>query len=177
MRWVLAWIVVLAGCLPVQAETAQAYHADDVTLVEYGVFCVDPGVGRLPAPNTEAGYITLVETPPQLVKQGNRAPAILDLSFGVRWSIAGDLPQDVEIQIIRPRQDRASPLTESYTSVTLPYDLRSTLWTFDLASELATGLWVMEARSDARLLWRVSFDVVDAGEMPGIRTMCGDMLS
>ena len=107
MRWALA--VILASGLPAMLWAGSVHEAPHVTLVEYGVFCVDEAVTKEPAPNTEAGFIGIIDTPPRLVLPGTIAPAMLGVSFGVRWQMATEEMTDVEIRVVRQRQRQRGP--------------------------------------------------------------------
>lgn len=183
-RTVLATLkpgVLLAGLLAVSAQAAGSDLAPPVSdpdvAITFGVYCKTRSVDSTPAPGTHAGYIDIIPQALQFQWTGRMVPAAPGIGFGVNTEILdGPGFANVTIVTLHPPFTGTETTEQRYSSAFSPGSANSVGYSFDLPEELVPGIWTMEAWADERLIYRVPFTIVAAGQMPGIANACGQNL-
>ena len=151
--------------------------SDPDVAITFGVYCKTRSVDSTPAPDTHAGYIDIIPDALQFQWAGRTVPASKGIGFGVNTQIVnGPGFANVTIITLHPPFIGTETTRQQYFSSFSPGSANSVGYSFDLPEELVTGIWTMEAWAEDRLLYRVPFNVVPAGQMPGIANACGQNL-
>ena len=158
--------LALIWATPVLADPAAPEFQDPVTELEYGVFCDSETGERVPAPDTELGYIELAPEDVKISMVRQKLPAEIGLAFGVIPHVSRDVA--VVIKVHRP--DRKTP--ESWEGTLWKDQPGSSYFTFDFPQEQVPGLWAMEAWDGDRRLYRVEYLVTPPGSDPALSGFC-----
>ncbi len=142
--------------------------------IEYGLFCDVVIIDTVDAPETDIGYLKLMDNGARIISHGTTAPAIQGLRFGVK-SRAKDNQAlgGVTFQITHPAFTHNGSTAGSWEGRILPERFIHQLYSFDYPYELVTGYWVFEAFKDETLLYSVPFNVVSPANAPAhLKNMC-----
>lgn len=149
------------------------FDATRIAELEIGLICYVDVTGTEPAPDTILGEINRIANDPVIDWHGTRVPAILGLTFGIKTrAVEGGDMTDVEILTHHPPFGPQNTTVERWYSNIFAGDLTTRAFTFDFPYEMATGLWVFEARSNGTLLYRVEFNVVPPEQAPLQSEIC-----
>lgn len=162
--------VVLAAALAATATLAEPtppVTAPGIVIVDFGIYCSLDRVGTKPAPGTSMGHVRLLPDTPEFLYRQQQVPARLGVSFGISSFADRDIPE-VRIEVWIPGASQP----EMWYSEMTAGDPAVRGFTFDHDHERITGLWRMEAWEDARLLYRVEFDVLPGSDLPGVTSDC-----
>lgn len=159
---------VLAFCLafPAAADPAPPSFDDPIIQLEYGVFCDGSDGERIPAPDTELGYIELAPDKVEINLIRQKLPAEIGLAFGVIPHTSRDVNATIKVH----RPDRAIP--ESWDSTIWKDSPGPTYFTFDFPQEQVPGLWALEAWEGDHRLYRVEYLVTPPGSDAGLTGLC-----
>jgi len=177
MRPLAIIALVIAG--PALGQTGN-FVSPKVELLEYGVFCPDEPTGQVAAPDTERGFIDLIDGDPPVDFHTDVVPGELGLGFGMRFRLAdGEGPRMGRVIITHPPFGSPPIERESYT-ITLDSESTSmTQFDFDDPYEVQHGTWTLAIEMDGEIVLQQSFTVVPEGTTPVSTKMCEgpDMLS
>ncbi len=175
----LAAVVMLALAPPPATGESPSHAlpgtfvAPELELVEQGLYCREEIGGKVPAPQTELGYIHTALGKSGPVAITRTVPAAIGFAFGVRLRARPGSERifarfSVEHPGIRPGER----VLESWDTSFVPEEPSLNRFLFEYETELRPGLWVMEARHGDQLLYRQEFDVVPPAEAPALLAAC-----
>ena len=163
-------------CLIATSAAAQAPDTVSPRIVslETGVICPPESVGIVPAPGTVAGTTHLIEDDPPFVSTAARVPAVIGIGFGAKAMAAGLIGlSDVEVVVTHPPMGDAGASRQTYRTSIGALEPSFTFYQFDYDYELLPGLWQIEAQKDGETLYRKTFEVVPAEDLPALAQICG----
>ncbi|MGR3453316.1 DUF3859 domain-containing protein [Pseudooceanicola sp.] len=144
-----------------------------IVLEEYGVFCPDEPSGQVAAPDTERGFIDLIDGDPRVHFHTDVVPGELGLGFGLRFRLADETTVIPGRVIITHPPFGSPPVSRESYAITLGGPgSNMTQFDFDDAYEIALGPWTMEIEAGGEILLRQSFTVVPEGQTPISARMC-----
>ncbi|EPX76937.1 DUF3859 domain-containing protein [Litoreibacter arenae] len=167
---------------------AQAQHMDSVapdalydsTLVsklEYGLVCPSGNSTKMPAPGTHLGFITQRDQSQRIEHTTQIVPLSEGIGFGVDVHLPDGLElRDAEITVTHPPYPGTDVTTESWTSSLLPQASNLNFFLFEFPFEMVAGEWGIQASHDGRLVYSVSFNVVDPSRIPHLSRYCDGAL-
>ena len=170
---------LLLAATPALAEPEAPFHDAARITMSFGVYCEVETTDTLEAPDTAAGKIDLLPEVPEFIWDTQFVPAYPGMSFGV-WTEAHDSLGigNVTVILTHPPFRDSGVTRQTYVSSISGDGPSINAYTFDFAEELVTGIWTFETVADGETLYRVSFEVVPAEELPQIAGNClGDLLS
>jgi len=140
---------------------AQDQASNAIIFLETGVICAPDSIATAPAPDTVAGITNVIEDDPPFVSTVNRVPAVLGIGFGAKAQ-AGEIfgISDVTVSVRHPEMGNEAVTLQSYQTSISGVDPSIAFYQFDYDYELLPGRWTIEARKDAKLLYRSQFEVV-----------------
>ncbi|MCX7889654.1 MAG: DUF3859 domain-containing protein [Rhodobacteraceae bacterium] len=167
-------LLVLAGAASCAAAQDGAWH--DPALLDrfgYGIICAEESGERAAAPGTIAGYIDIYAGRPWIARPTLRVPALPGLAFGVLARASDAMPEgEVTVTMTHPPMAPSGQSVESWSSAFSRDEAGANFFRFDIPEERVPGRWTMEAFVDGRAVYRVTFDVVDPGALPGFINPC-----
>ena len=164
---IAALALAVLAALPAAADPAPPRLAAGVTLMDYGIYCQPEIASRESAPDTRLGYVNIFEGEPVFRLRQQEVPALLGMSFGLVVTSDRDHIQ-ARMETWRPDSDAPDIW---YTDIAAG-ERRMRGFSFDVADELVTGLWRLEAWDGAQQLYAIEFDVVPPSRLPGIGPDC-----
>ena len=159
---------------------AQDQVSPAISFLKTGVICAPETVATAPAPDTIAGVTNVIEQDPPFVSTINRVPAVLGIGFGAKAQSSDILGiSDVTIFVRHPAMGNEAVTLQSYETRISGLDPSITFYQFDFDYELLPGVWTIEARKGATLLYRSRFEVIPPQDIPELADVCGfiDLLS
>jgi hypothetical protein len=179
MKHVLALLV----CAPL-AAFAQSPLPDITTpamaSVQAGVICAPDSLGVQDAPGTVAGTTHIIDEEPPFVAATRRVPAVLGIGFGIK-SRTSDVNgmTGVQMTVTHPPMGDSGATAQTFATTIRGTDPSLTFYQFDFDYELLPGIWQMEASFAGKTLYRTTFEVVPANQVPELAEICGfvDLLS
>lgn len=161
---------VIAG--PALGQTGN-FVSPRIVLEEYGVFCPDDPTGRVPAPDTERGFIDLIDGDPRVDFHTDVVPGELGMGFGMRFRLADDrLGIPGRVVITHPPFGTPPVSRESYPITLGGPGSNMTQFDFDDRYEIVHGRWTMEIEVGGEILLRQNFTVVPEGTTPVSSRLC-----
>ncbi|MDF0600813.1 DUF3859 domain-containing protein [Psychromarinibacter sp. C21-152] len=161
-----AILCLAAACLLLTAAAARAApETPGAARFEYGYFCALEPVDHGVAEETVAGVVNLIEGRPDFLKTGPLVPAQIGLGFGVLVEAKPSHAGVADMLVTHPPMGPEG-VTEQRWVTEVSGDLDYFGYTFDEDYELLPGEWVLSARSNGRLIYRVAFTVLDPALMP-----------
>ncbi|WP_428547887.1 DUF3859 domain-containing protein [Profundibacter sp.] len=134
---------------------------------EYGLVCDTNVVGSAKEPDTDIGEINIISGTIEFSTSGTLVPVIPGLSFGVKTRAMGDVNlDDVIFHVTHPPLIGTGTTKQSWQGFIDANRLSAQLYSFDLPSELVTGIWTLAAYQGDTLLYRISFDVIAPEDAP-----------
>ena len=170
MRPALLLFLTLATPLAAQAPDTVS---DRLAYFETGVICPPPSVGTVPAPGTVAGTTHLIEDEPPFVSTGTRVPAVIGIGFGAKAQAKAFGLTEVDVQVTHPAMGPDGATRQSFRTRIDATEPSLTFYQFDFDYELVEGLWQIEALKDGETLYRATFEVVPAQDLPALARVCG----
>ncbi|MEO9862470.1 MAG: DUF3859 domain-containing protein [Yoonia sp.] len=173
MKHVLALLI----CMPVVAF-AQAPQPDvkapAIASMEVGVICAPDTLGVREAPGTIAGTTHVIEEEPAFVAATRRVPAVLGIGFGIK-SQALDIDgiNGVQMTVTHPPMGATGQTVQTFASTIRGTDPSLTFYQFDFDYELLPGFWQIEASYAGETLYRTTFEVLPAEQIPELADICG----
>ncbi len=155
-----AWLVLTAGALRAAPETPGA------AAFRYGYFCALEPVDQGVAEETVAGVVNLIEGLPAFLNEGPLVPAQLGLGFGVLVQAKPGYAGMTEMHVTHPPMGPEGVTEQRWVTQLSGGEQDYFGYTFDEEYELLPGEWVLSARSNGRLIYRVAFTVLDPALMP-----------
>ena len=150
-----------------QAEPPVYLDDKKIAGFEYGLVCKFPVSGSKFAPDTDAGEINIIDGEVHFSAHGTVIPAILGMSFGIKSILhQGDQLDGVVFKVVHPPLLNSGRTEQSWIGDMSSQYPASQLYSFDLPSELVTGIWTISAHKDGALLYSVAFDVVWPKDSP-----------
>ncbi|QPM91014.1 DUF3859 domain-containing protein [Pseudooceanicola algae] len=158
--------------LRASAVPSRDFVSAPIELEEAGVYCPVDHVGRAAAPDTESGYILLMEGDQRVALHSRVVPASLGISFGVRIRHAPGAPMgNYRMVVTHPPYGPRNISVESWDpNISTGWGVRS--FQFEYDRELQVGPWSMELYQGDDLLMRQSFQVVPPQEAPEAIEIC-----
>lgn len=142
-------------------------------LVEAGVYCPDESVGRQEAPETERGYIDLIEGEAAVEFHTTVVPGQLTMGFGMRFKLEdGVAPVLGRVIVTHPPYGEPPVTRESYAISIESSDLSMTGFDFDSPYEIQFGTWTLAIEVDGEILLSQEFEVVPPDLAPVTIDMC-----
>ncbi|MCW1934714.1 DUF3859 domain-containing protein [Pararhodobacter zhoushanensis] len=147
-----------------------------------GLFCAPPEGDRRPAPDTLAGWVHVPDSPVEMVAQGNAAPAVIGLGFGVRYalsdpSLAPGMVLPTHYTVTHPPMPPSAATSQSWTGSLVVGTIDTVFFQFDTTEELQPGEWTFTAEAGGEVLFSVLFTVTTPAELPALAQICqGDAL-
>ncbi len=174
LRILLAGPVLVAGlCLsgaaPGQPVGAVSPRVADLTL---GLFCAPPEGDRRPAPDTMAGWVHVPDQPVEMIAEGNAAPAVLGLGFGVRFRLADGAPAITCYSVTHPPMPPSGITTQRWEGAIGAGATDTVFFQFDTPEELQPGDWTFSATADGEVLFTVAFTVTAPAALPDLARLC-----
>lgn len=144
-----------------------------VILEDFGVFCPDEATGRVAAPDTERGFIDVINGDPQVDFHTDIVPGELGLGFGMRFRLEpGQDPVQGRVIITHPPFGNPAVSRESY-AITVESEFSSmTQFDFDDAYEIQYGTWTLAIEIDGEVLLSRDFTIVPADQSPISTKLC-----
>lgn len=173
MKYTFAFVL----CAPI-AAFAQAPQPDltaaAIASMEVGVICAPDAQGVREAPGTIAGTTHIIEEEPPFVAATRRVPAVLGIGFGIK-SQALDIGgiNGVQMTVTHPPMGAGGQTTQTFSSTIRGTDPSLTFYQFDFDYELLPGFWQIEASHSGETLYRTTFEVLPAEQMPELADICG----
>ncbi|WP_370284203.1 DUF3859 domain-containing protein [Pseudooceanicola sp.] len=177
MRPLAIIALVIAG--PALGQTGN-FVSPRVELLEFGIFCPDEPSGQVEAPDTERGFIDLIDGDPPVDFRTDVVPGELGLGFGMRFRLAGDEGLRMGRVIITHPPFGSPPIARESYAITLDGSATSmTQFDFDDPYEVQPGTWSMAVEIDGEIVLRQDFTVVPKEMSPISKKMCDgpDLLS
>jgi len=164
------------GAASAQATAApRMFVSDAVQEVTAGLFCAPPMAGRRAAPETLFGWIHVPTEPIRLRAEGQVAPAVLGMGFGVRFTLRAPDTSVLRYTIAHPPMPPRG-ITEQRWTGTMEGGTSDTIFfQFDIPQELQPGDWTLSvARGEGgdELLLSVGFTVVPPEDVPELAHLC-----
>lgn len=158
-------LAVTGGALTVLAGTAGAQDGDFVAppleLIEAGIFCPIESSESAPAPDTERGFIDLIEGDVTADFLSVIAPGELDMGFGIRYKLVeGAGSAQAVVTTIHPPFGTPPVSVERWTNTIHDDSASLSLFRFDDAYEIALGEWRFEISVGGEVLLRQTFFVI-----------------
>ncbi len=176
MRKVQAMRTLLA-CLLI-SMSAPAFAQDQtsaaISFLETGVICAPESVGTAPAPDTIAGVTNVINEDPPFVSTNNRVPAVLGIGFGAKAQASAFAGlSNVTMTVRHPAMGSDAVTLQSFQTSIRGSGPSLSFYQFDFDYELVPGIWTMEARQGAKLLYRTQFEVLEPAQVPELASVCG----
>ena len=153
------------------ADPAAPVTSPGITFVGLGIYCDADNTKTEAAPGTSLGYIHILPGQPQIAFHQQQVPARLGVHFGVVVVSDRDIA-DVRNETWKPGADRPE-IWHTNLTATVP---RARGFVFELADELVTGLWRMDAFDGNTLLYSVEWEVLPGSDLTGVTSDC-DLMS
>lgn len=170
MRALAILTLLIAG--PALGQTGN-FVSPRVVLEEYGVFCPDQTTGQVEAPDTERGFIDIIEGDPRVDFHTDVVPGELGLGFGMRFRLAEEgLPRVGRVIITHPPFGSPPVSRESYAITVDSASTSMTQFDFDDAYEVQHGTWTLAIELDGEIVLQQTFSVVPEGTTPVSLDMC-----
>ncbi|WP_176440852.1 DUF3859 domain-containing protein [Oceanicola sp. 22II-s10i] len=142
-------------------------------LEEFGVYCPDEATGRVEAPDTERGFIDLIQGDPRVDFQTDVVPGELGLGFGMRFRFEDGHGVRMGRVIITHPPFGNPPVTRESYSITVESDVSSmTQFDFDDDYEIQYGTWTLAIEVDGEILLSRDFHVVPKEQSPISTKLC-----
>jgi len=165
---ILWFILALAFAGTFAAAQDNIYtNPDLIDGFEYGLVCDTNVVGSAKAPDTDIGEINIISGTIEFSTRGTLVPVIPGLSFGVKTRAVGDINlAGVTFRVTHPPFIGTGTTKQSWQGFIEANRLSAQLYSFDLPSELVTGIWTLAAYQGDTLIYRISFDVIAPEDAP-----------
>ena len=150
-----------------QAQVAPPSHSSELTALRAVVLGTPLNRHEEPAPDTEAGFIEIPGESLVVIGEGQVAPAVLGMAFGVAVVPGHDL---TGIRLLTRRPGRSTP--DVYVSQFSGGVESTNFFSFDVESELVPGVWTFEAWDGDSRLYRVEFQIVPGDAEPDLVARC-----
>ncbi|MCB1345308.1 MAG: DUF3859 domain-containing protein [Rhodobacter sp.] len=173
----IAGAVLLTGA-PALAQVVGPVSARVADLTA-GLFCAPPEGGRRPAPDTMTGWIHVPDEPVRMVAEGNEAPAVLGMGFGVRYAIAPGTDLVTRYTVTHPPIPPSGITEQHWDGMALAGGGDTAFFQFDVPEELQPGTWTFSVEAGGETLFTMAFTVRAAQDLPALASLCrgGALLS
>nr|WP_255552193.1 DUF3859 domain-containing protein [Maritimibacter dapengensis] len=166
---ILKRLAFTGGAFAFMAGVAIAQEGDFVKppleLIEAGVFCPIESAGTEAAPNTERGYIDLIEGDAPADFITTIVPGELEMAFGMRYKLEdGAGSANVLVTTLHPPFGNPPVTREEWVNTVWDDTPSVTLFRFDDAYEIQLGEWRMELRLGDEVVLRQTFFVIPPEE-------------
>lgn len=153
--------------------------SDQVAELTAGLFCAPPMAGRRDAPGTVFGWVHVPDVPVDLIAEGQIAPAVLGLGFGVRFTLHQETNAVLSYTVTHPPMPPRGVTEQNWTGTMDAGAADTMFFQFDTPDELQPGDWSFSVSQDGAYLLTVEFTVVPAAAAPGLAHLCrgGALLS
>jgi hypothetical protein len=169
---------LIGGALVVSAVAARADMApprvgDGIVFVEAGLFCPLTATGREAAPDTERGYVDVIDQIMTADFATTTVPGEVGIGFGIRFKLPEGAPSRAA-RIVTTHPPFGSPpvTTESYATTVHGDSTNASLFTFDFPYEIALGEWTLSVEIGGEIVLSQRFNVVPAEESFIRASMC-----
>nr|WP_183525293.1 DUF3859 domain-containing protein [Yoonia ponticola] len=173
MKHVLACLLIAPIAAFAQAPLPDL-TAPAIATLQAGVICAPVSLGERLAPGTVAGTTHVINEEPPFVAATRRVPAVLGIGFGIK-SQAADLDgiEGVKMTVTHPPMGASGQTVQTFPSTIRGTDPSLTFYQFDFDYELLPGIWQIEASSNGETLYRTTFEVLPAEQVPELAEICG----
>ncbi len=173
MKHIFAFLACLPGPLLAQAPLPDLV-GDSMASVEAGVICAPETLGVQEAPGTVAGTTHIIAEEPPFVAATRRVPAVLGIGFGIK-SRTLDINglNGVTMTITHPPMGSTGATYQTFSTTIRGTDPSLTFYQFDFDYELLPGIWQLEASFADETLYRTTFEVLPADQVPELAEICG----
>lgn len=157
---------------PLFAEGAD-FSKEPLVLLEAGVFCPIESTAQQDAPNTERGFIDIIEGDNSPDFTTTIVPGELDMGFGIRYMLAegyGTAP--VLVTTLHPPFGEPPVTREEWINNANDEFASMSLFRFDDEYEIALGEWTFELSIDGETLVRQTFFVIPPEDSVVRLAMC-----
>ena len=149
--------------------------AAKVRLLEAGIVCPAPKAegARREAPDTETGFIDVIEQGLTFDLPDRAVPLMPDLGFGVRVALKDGEP-DTRLTIVveHPPTGAAGVERESWTQWVTGGETSLNLFSFDHAYEMVPGTWTFSIEVEGERLVSVPFEIGVPGAARRVEEVC-----
>lgn len=166
IRTACLFLAVLGMTAPAMAK---------VRLVEAGIICpeIRDGDGRREAPETETGFIDIIDQDLVFDLPDRHVPLIQHLSFGFRVALKPGEPNTrITIVVDHPPTGDAGITRESWSQWIAGGERSMNLFTFDYAYEMVPGPWTFAIEVAGQRQVEVPFVVGPPGFNPKVDQVC-----
>ena len=99
---------------------------------------------------------------------------IQKLGFGIKSrTLDSDGLSGVEMTVTHPPMGDIGAISQTFTTTIRGTDPSLTFYQFDYDYELLPGIWQMEASFGGETLYRTTFEVLPANQVPELAEICG----
>ncbi|MDJ0826570.1 MAG: DUF3859 domain-containing protein [Rhodobacter sp.] len=158
-----AFLAVLAP-----ADAVAGVTAPGASGYAYGYFCALEPVGELEAEGTISGTVSLIDGPPNFIRQGSLVPAQIGVGFGILFDVLPRYMGPVRVEVTHPPLGPNDVTTEVWISDLDEIRDNYIGFSFDLPYELREGRWGFRGTANGRLVFEAFFNVVDPGILPPV---------
>lgn len=149
--------------------------AAKIRLVEAGIMCPElrETTDRIEAPDTETGFIDIVDGNTEFDLPDRQVPTLQHLSFGLRVALkAGEGATDFRMIVEHPPIGAEGVTRESWPDTLVPGEESLNFYTFDFPYEMVPGDWVFSIEVDGQAQVTVPFVVGGPGSNPRVDAVC-----
>lgn len=173
MKHVLAASAPLLFAFGNMAAAQEPFHDTSAfRSFAWGIICAEDSGERIAAPDTMAGFIDIYAGKPHIGRATTRIPAIEGLAFGIVAQANGVDLSAVTARVNHPPMGTGGVTRQSWESFFSAAEPSSNFFRFDYPEERVPGPWTMEATVEGRVIYSVTFEVVDPSLMPDFVNPC-----
>ncbi|SFR31876.1 DUF3859 domain-containing protein [Litoreibacter janthinus] len=152
---------------------------DDTILssMDYGLVCPSGTAKKLPAPDTHLGFITQRDQNQSIEHTTQIVPLAKGVGFGVDVQLPeGTNLRDVEITVFHPPYIGTDVTEELWRTDLVPRTSNLNFFLFEFPFEMVAGDWALQASHEGKLLYAVTFKVVDPSRIRNLSSYCSGLL-
>ncbi len=171
MRPAFAALLLSSGAT--LAADGPAWDRDLLVVADWGIICAAPPVDTSVQPDTILGFIDQYPGEATIGLRTTRLPALPGLGFGVIARSRQPAGIDgVRITVEHPPIAPLATTRQSWAARIPPEAGAANFYRFDTPEERVPGRWRLTADLDGRILYDVTFEIVDPALMPGFTDPC-----
>lgn len=172
MRY-LSFLTLFLACSPALAGAEPGdVVADVIGYFDAGIICSPEPLSTLPAPDTLAGTVNIIEGIPPFVSTSRIVPGLVGVGFGVVRSVISPDPFEVTVIVRHPPMGADGVIEQSYSTL-IGQDPGVSLYDFEYPHEIVPGAWSIAATDGEQLLFEAHFTVVPPAKVPELAAICG----
>lgn len=141
--------------------------------VTFGLVCGSDTDETIPAPETATGTVQVRQDWQKIIVETQTIPLVKGMALGVDMRPQAPRALDnVKITVTHPPFIGSELTSDSWTVNFSATGSNLNFFEFEHPYELVEGEWVMEARKGLRMLYRVTFNVVNPDLLPEMAGLC-----